>query len=91
MQIHTPVIGLTYSNYTPSAGHLDRLELLVGRGRVFVAASEQHALELAPSVDVLLGHRYLRQLLEKANEICKLPGVCELRIGFNDMRLSRVG
>jgi phosphoglycerate dehydrogenase-like enzyme len=66
---HPFIIGLTYSNYTPSAGHIERLKSLVGRDNVVVAASEQHALELAPTLDVLLGHRYLRQMLPLAPKL----------------------
>lgn len=69
MQILTPVLNLTYSNYTPSAGHIERLEALVGRGRVLLAESEQHALDLAPTVEVLLGHRYLSQMLPHAPQL----------------------
>jgi phosphoglycerate dehydrogenase-like enzyme len=60
------VITLMYSNYAPSADHVRRLEDLAGRGQVHVAASEADALAHAASTQVVLGHRYLRQLLPDA-------------------------
>lgn len=60
------MITLMYSNYEPSTGHVRRLEDLVGRGQVGVAASEADALAHAASTQVVLGHRYLRQLLPDA-------------------------
>lgn len=55
-----------YSNYAPTTGHVGRLEELVGSGSVAVANSEQAALAHAPATRIVLGHRYLRQLLPHA-------------------------
>ena len=63
------MMTLMYSNFAPSAEHVRRLETLVGVGRVAVADSEASALVHAPSTQIVLGHRYLRQLLPHA------PGV----------------
>jgi len=60
------VITLMYSNFAPSADHVRRLKELAGSGRVAVAASEDDALASAPSTQVVLGHRWLRQLLPHA-------------------------
>ena len=55
-----------YSNFAPSADHVRRLQELAGGGRVAVAASEDDALACAPSTQIVLGHRWLRQLLPHA-------------------------
>jgi phosphoglycerate dehydrogenase-like enzyme len=60
------VITLMYSNFAPSAEHMRRLQELAGSGRVAVAASEDDALACAPSTQVVLGHRWLRQMLPHA-------------------------
>jgi phosphoglycerate dehydrogenase-like enzyme len=60
------VITLMYSNYVPSAGHVRRLEEIAGDGRVAVALTEADALAHAGSTEIVLGHRYLRQLLPHA-------------------------
>jgi phosphoglycerate dehydrogenase-like enzyme len=60
------VITLMYSNFAPSAEHVRRLQKLAGSGRVAVAASEDSALTCAPSTQIVLGHRWLRQLLPHA-------------------------
>jgi phosphoglycerate dehydrogenase-like enzyme len=60
------VITLMYSNFSPSADHVRRLQELAGSGRVAVAASEDDALACGPSTQVVLGHRWLRQLLPHA-------------------------
>jgi phosphoglycerate dehydrogenase-like enzyme len=60
------VIALMYSNFVPSAEHLRRLEELAGSGRVAIATDEESARMHAPSTEIVLGHRYLRQLLPHA-------------------------
>ena len=60
------MITLMYSNYAPSEGHVVRLESLVGIGKVHVAGDEAAALTHAGDVRIVLGHRYLRQLLPHA-------------------------
>jgi phosphoglycerate dehydrogenase-like enzyme len=60
------VITLMYSNFAPSAEHVHRLQELAGSANVAVAASEDSALAHAPSTQVVLGHRWLRQLLPHA-------------------------
>ena len=60
------MITLMYSNFAPSADHVRRLQELAGSDRVAVAASEDDALAYAPSTQVALGHRWLRQLLPHA-------------------------
>ena len=58
---------LMYSNFAPSADHVRRLQDLAGSGGVAVAASEDDALAYAPSTQIVLGHRWLRQLLPYAS------------------------
>jgi phosphoglycerate dehydrogenase-like enzyme len=60
------VITLMYSNFAPSADHVRRLQELAGGGRVAVAASEDDALAFAQATQIVLGHRWLRQLLPHA-------------------------
>jgi len=60
------VILLMYSNYQPSADHVRRLEDIAGRGRVAISRSESDALAHAGSTEIVLGHRYLRQLIPRA-------------------------
>lgn len=55
-----------YSNFAPHADHVRRLEALAGAGSVAVADSEASAVQHAPATQVVLGHRYLRQLLPHA-------------------------
>jgi len=63
------VITLMYSNYAPRAEHVARLEALVGPGNVSVASDETTALANAGSTEIVLGHRYLRQLLPHARKL----------------------
>lgn len=63
------MITVMYSNYTPSPAHLSRLEAMVGEGRVHVADSESTALALASETEIVLGHRYLRQILPEAHRL----------------------
>jgi phosphoglycerate dehydrogenase-like enzyme len=58
---------LMYSTHVPSDGHRDRLKAL--GCSVQVARSEEEALELAPHAEVVLGHRYLRQILPVATHL----------------------
>ena len=60
------MITLMYSNFTPSAAHVERLAALAGAARVVVAADEAGALAIAAQTQIVLGHRYLRQLLPHA-------------------------
>ncbi|HSJ39585.1 MAG TPA: NAD(P)-dependent oxidoreductase [Xanthobacteraceae bacterium] len=60
------VILLMYSNYVPSADHVRRLEDIAGPGRVAVTRSESDALARAASTEIVMGHRYMRQLLPQA-------------------------
>jgi phosphoglycerate dehydrogenase-like enzyme len=63
------VITLMYSNYAPSTAHVGRLEDLAGPGNVAVVNSEQTALAHAAATRIVLGHRYLRQLLPHAPDL----------------------
>ena len=60
------MIQVMYSNYMPSADHVRRLEALAGPGSVAVVRSESDALARAGATQIVLGHRYLRQLLPHA-------------------------
>lgn len=63
------MIAVMYSNYSPSPAHLARLGSMAGTGRVKVADSAQKALEIAAETEVVLGHRYLRQILPAAQRL----------------------
>ena len=63
------MITLMYSNYAPSTGHVARLEALVGTGKVHVAVDEASSLAHAGDTRIVLGHRYLRQILPHAPEL----------------------
>lgn len=52
-----------YSNGRPSQPHIERLKKLRKDLSVVVADSEDIAIENAADTDVILGHRYLRQVL----------------------------
>lgn len=56
-----------YSTHAPSAGHVDRLRRL--GASVSVAHSEGDALAAAPEAEVVLGHRYLRQVLPSVRRL----------------------
>ena len=52
-----------YSNGHPSQTHIERLKRLREDISVIVADSEDIAIEHAPDTNIILGHRYLRQVL----------------------------
>jgi phosphoglycerate dehydrogenase-like enzyme len=58
-----------YSNFVPSPEHLAALREIAGDMPVHVVQSEKAALELAPEAEIILGHRYLRQTLERAPNV----------------------
>ena len=60
------MITVMYSNYAPSPEHLRRLEQLIDGGIVTVAHDAASALADADATRIVLGHRYLRQLLPHA-------------------------
>ena len=59
-------ILLMYTPDPPSAAHIRRLESLDPKIQISVASSEGDALEKAATAEVILGHRYLRQVLPHA-------------------------
>jgi len=63
------VIMVMYSNYAPSVDHIRRLEEIARAGCVVVAGSEAEALAHAGSTQIVLGHRYLRQVLPQAPDL----------------------
>lgn len=63
------MITLMYSNYRPDSAHVRRLEALAGAGRVAVAADEASAVAHAPATSIVLGHRWLRQILPHAPDL----------------------
>lgn len=60
------MITIMYSNFAPSQGHIGRLEGLVGSGRVDIAQNEETARRLSSGTEIILGHRYLRQVMPLA-------------------------
>jgi len=60
---------LMYSPHSPSEEHVRRLESENRVTEVTVASSEQAALHAAPTADVILGHRYLRQVLPQTQNL----------------------
>lgn len=63
------MITLMYSNFAPSPEHVRHLQELVDSASVSVATSEQDALAHARETQIVLGHRYLRQLLPHAPKL----------------------
>lgn len=57
------MILLFYSTFTPTAQHLANLLSLAGDETVHVAHDEADAIAHAPHARIVLGHRYLRQIL----------------------------
>ena len=76
------MILLMYSNYLPSADHVRRLEDIAGPGSVAVTRSESDALARAGSAEIVMGHRYLRQLLPHA---LRLRWVQTTAAGFDQL------
>jgi len=63
------MILVMYSNFLPSDRHKAALADL-GRGRmVHVAQDEADAVAHAPHAEIILGHRYLRQVLPRAQRL----------------------
>jgi phosphoglycerate dehydrogenase-like enzyme len=60
------MILVMYSNFCPSERHLHVLHQAGGGRSVHVATSEADAVAHAPAADIILGHRYLRQILPHA-------------------------
>lgn len=58
-----------YSNFPPTERHIANLEALVGQGRVSIVASELAAISAAAKTEIVLGHRYLRQVLPIASQL----------------------
>lgn len=56
-------IVLMYSTHQPSADHLSRLAQFDPSVEVVVANDEPHAIDICQQAHVILGHRYLRQVL----------------------------
>jgi len=57
---------IMYSTHRPSDQHVARLCASGPETRVTVARDEAHAIESAADAEVILGHRYLRQVLPHA-------------------------
>ena len=57
------MILVMYSNFSPSASHIAALNELGGGREVRVIGNEADAMALAAHAEILLGHRYLRQVL----------------------------
>ena len=62
-------IVLMYSTHRPSPEHIASLERLGDDIEVVVAADEPHAIEVCQQAQIILGHRYLRQVLPSASEL----------------------
>jgi phosphoglycerate dehydrogenase-like enzyme len=60
---------IMYSNEPPTQGHVRRLATLGKDVLVIVADSEATAIRHAEDVDVILGHRYLRQTLPSCRRL----------------------
>lgn len=58
-----------YSTHRPSAGHIDRLVSLLPKHEVVVADSEAGAIKQCEQAKVIVGHRYLRQVMPYVREL----------------------
>lgn len=57
------MILIFYSNFSPSPRHLASVQALAGGEPVHVARDEADAIAHSPQARIVLGHRYLRQIL----------------------------
>jgi len=62
-------IVLMYSTHRPSPEHITCLERLGDGIEVIVATDEPHAIEVCQQAQIILGYRYLRQVLPSASEL----------------------
>lgn len=69
MQGTGEMILVMYSNFLPSERHLAALSILSGNGSIHIALDEADAVAHAPESEIILGHRYLRQVLPHANRL----------------------
>ena len=60
---------LMYSTHQASAEHVYAIEQVLGEGNVLIAESEEDAIHKVPEVDIIWGHRYLRQVLPYADSL----------------------
>lgn len=60
---------LMYSTHKPSIEHIVSIERRLGEGSVLVADSEADAIAKVPEVEIIFGHRYLRQVLPFAEKL----------------------
>jgi len=60
---------LMYSTHKPSTEHFSAIEQVLGEGNVLIAESEEDAIQKAAEVDIIWGHRYLRQVLPYAEKL----------------------
>lgn len=64
-----PAILIMYSTAPPTTGHLQRLVEIGGHRDVVVADSEHRAMQTASRAEIILGHRYLWQVLPTAQRL----------------------
>ena len=60
---------LMYSTHHPSGGHLHRLRQLHPSADIVVAEDEHHAIDSCRTARIILGHRYLSQVLPTARDL----------------------
>lgn len=62
-------ILVMYSTHEPSEAHIERLHTLAPEYKIVVAHSEAEARAHASDAEIILGHRYLSQVVETANQL----------------------
>ena len=62
-------ILVMYSGYTPTQRHLDALRRIAPGFAVVHVDSEEQAIANAPTTEIVLGHRYLRQIVPAAAQL----------------------
>lgn len=60
---------LMYSTHEPTVEHIKAIELRLGEDTVLIASSEEDAIRKVPDVEIIWGHRYLRQVLPFAERL----------------------
>lgn len=58
-----------YSNYKCSEEHKVAIKSMAKKIKIVEVGSEEEALEVAPYAEIILGHRYLHQIISKAENV----------------------
>lgn len=62
----TKNILIMYSNHQPSKAHIARLRKIAPGFKIAAVKTEEQAIQIAENTEIILGHRYLKQVLPYA-------------------------